>query len=214
MADSYKEKMDKVRIEQKKRAELRKKTKLMTGGLDDGKVPLKKSKSSNLGSAQKSSGSKNPTSVFQDMKTNEKSTTKKSNGKSFLQKYILGEKFQPKANTNKSPGALGGKLKNETTKKDTKKVVPTVAKDNKKVVPTVKKDNTKKSGTTEKYSSFGAAFKAARAKGIGTPFTYKGKKFTAVRDTDIPKSITSSKTTEKARQAERLKKFLNQKRKK
>lgn len=204
MADSYKEKMDKVRKEQKKRAELRKKTKLMTGGLDDGKVPLKKSKSSKLGSAQKSRGSKNPTSVFQDMKTNKKDTTKKkSDGRSFLQKYILGEKFQPRANTNKSPSALGGKIKNETTKKETKKVV---SKD--------KKDNTKKSSTTEKYSSFGAAFKAARAKGIGTPFTYKGKKYTAVRATDIPKSIKSTKTTEKARQAERLKKFLNQKRKK
>tara|TARA_S200002703_G_C3694060_1_gene213127 strand:+ start:64 stop:681 length:618 start_codon:yes stop_codon:yes gene_type:complete len=204
MADSYKEKMDKVRKEQKKRAELRKKTKLMTGGLDDGKVPLKKSKSSKLGSAQKSRGSKNPTSVFQDMKTNKKDTTKKkSDGRSFLQKYILGEKFQPRANTNKSTSALGGKIKNETTKKETKKVV---SKD--------KKDNTKKSSTTEKYSSFGAAFKAARAKGIGTPFTYKGKKYTAVRATDIPKSIKSTKTTEKARQAERLKKFLNQKRKK
>ena len=204
MADSYKEKMDKVRKEQKKRAEMLKKTKLMTGGLDDGKVPLKRSKSSKLGSAQKSSGSKNPTSVFQDMKTKKKDTTKKkSDGRSFLQKYILGEKFQPKANTNKSPGALGGKLKNETAKKDTKKVVSTT-----------KKDNTKKSSTSEKYSSFGAAFKAARAKGIGTPFTYKGKKYTAVRATDIPKSITSTKTTEKARQAERLKKFLNQKRKK
>jgi hypothetical protein len=204
MADSYKEKMDKVRKEQKKRAEMRKKTKLMTGGLDDGKVPLKRSKSANLGSAQKSSGSKNPTSVFQNIKTKKKDTTKKkSDGRSFLQKYILGEKFQPKANTNKSPGALGGKLKNETAKKDTKKVVSTT-----------KKDTTKKSSTAEKYSSFGAAFKAARAKGIGTAFTYKGKKYTAVRDTDIPKSITSTKTTEKARQAERLKKFLNQKRKK
>jgi len=200
MADSYKEKIDKVRKEQKKRAEMRKKTKLMTGGLDDGKVPLKKSKSSKLGSAQKSSGSKNPTSVFQNTKTKEKDTTKKkSDGRSFLQKYILGEKFQPKANKNKSPGALGGKLNEKTTTKPKK--------DDKKVVSTTKKDNTKKSSTTEKYSSFGAAFKAARAKGIGTPFTYKGKKFTAVRDTDIPKSI-------KGTASERLKKFLNQKRKK
>jgi hypothetical protein len=115
MADSYKEKIDKVRKEQKKRADLRKKTKLMTGGLDDGKVPLKKSTSSKLGSSQKSSGSKNPTSVFQNMKTKEKDTKKKSDGRSFLQKYILGEKFQPKANKNKSPGALGGKLNEKTT---------------------------------------------------------------------------------------------------
>ena len=200
MAESYKEKIDRVRKEQKKRAEVRKNTKIMTGGLDDGKVPLKKSKSSKLGSAQKSSGSKNPTSVFQNMKTKEKDTKKKSGGKSFLQKYILGEKFQPKANTNKSPGALGGKIKNEKT-------TTTVKKDAKKVVSTTKKDTTKKSRTSDKFSSFGAAFKAARAKGIGTAFTYKGKKFTAVRDTDIPKSITGTK-------AERLRKFLNQKGKK
>ena len=200
MAESYKEKIDRVRKEQKKRAEVRKNTKIMTGGLDDGKVPLKKSKSSKLGSAQKSSGSKNPTSVFQNMKTKEKDTKNKSGGTSFLQKYILGEKFQPKANTNKSPGALGGKIKNEKT-------TTTVKKDAKKVVSTTKKDTTKKSSTAEKYSSFGAAFKAARAEGIGTAFTYKGKKFTAVRDTDIPKSITGTK-------AERLRKFLNQKGKK
>lgn len=50
--------------------------------------------------------------------------------------------------------------------------------------------------------TFAQAFAAARKKGVGTPFTYKGKKFTAVRDTDIPKSITGTK-------AERLRKFMN-----
>ena len=60
---------------------------------------------------------------------------------------------------------------------------------------------------TEKFSSFGAAFSAARAKGIGTPFTYKGKKYTAVRGTDIPKSI-------KGTASERLRKFLNMKKRK
>ena len=203
---TYAEKVKKAKEAAKKRFEAKQARNKKTIGIEDDiiKTRAKKSKSSNLGSAQKSSGSKNPTSVFQNMTTKKKDTTKKkSDGRSFLQKYILGEKFQPKTNTNMSPGALGGKLKNETAKKDTKKVVSTT-----------KKDNTKKSSISEKYSSFGAAFKAARAKGIGTPFTYKGKKYTAVRATDIPKSITSTKTTEKARQAERLKKFLNQKRKK
>jgi len=51
--------------------------------------------------------------------------------------------------------------------------------------------------------TFSQAFAAARKKGVGTPFTYKGKKYTAVRDTDIPKSITGTKT-------ERLRKFMNQ----
>jgi hypothetical protein len=199
---TYAEKVKKAKEESKKRFEAKQARNKKTIGIEDDiiKTRAKKSKSSKLGSAQKSSGSKNPTSVFQDMKTKKKDTTKKkSDGRSFLQKYILGEKFQPKANTNKSPGALGGKLNEKTTTKPKK--------DDKKVVSTTKKDNTKKSSTTEKYSSFGAAFKAARAKGIGTPFTYKGKKFTAVRDTDIPKSI-------KGTASERLKKFLNQKRKK
>ena len=104
MADSYKEKMDKVRKEQKKRAEMRKKTKLMTGGLDDGKVPLKKSKSSKLGSAQPSKGSKNPTSAFQDMK---KKDIKKS---TFFQDVIAGPKLKKAPKRGKSPGALGGSL--------------------------------------------------------------------------------------------------------
>lgn len=55
--------------------------------------------------------------------------------------------------------------------------------------------------------TFSQAFAAARKKGVGTPFTYKGKKYTAVRDTDIPKSITGTKT-------ERLRKFMNQRKQK
>jgi len=195
MADSYKEKMDKVRKEQKKRAEMRKKTKLMTGGLDDGRVPLKKSKSSKLGSAQKSSGSTNPTSVFQNMK---KKDVKKS---TFFQDIVAGPKLKKKG---KVDVGLSEALKKAKTKKTTKSNTTTK----------VDKKDDKKTTKTEKFSSFGAAFKAARAKGIGTAFTYKGKKYTAVRATDIPKRITSDKKTEKAKQAERLKKFLMEKRKK
>ena len=188
MADSYKEKMDKVRKEQKKRAEMRKKTKLMTGGLDDGKVPLKKSKSSKLGSAQTSGGSKNPTSVFQNMK---KKDIKKS---TFFEDVIAGPKLKKKEKVDVS---LSEALRKAKTKKTTKSDTTTK----------VSKKDDKKTTKTGKFSSFGAAFKAARAKGIGTPFTYKGKKYTAVRATDIPKSI-------KGTASERLKKFLNMKKKK
>ena len=55
--------------------------------------------------------------------------------------------------------------------------------------------------------SFGAAFARARKKGVGTDFTFKGKKFKAVRDSDIPSSIKGNKK-------ERLRKFLNQRKKK
>ena len=88
--ESYYEKMQRVRKEQKARKDKRDKENAMVGGLDDGQVKKRapKSKSSKLGSATPSKGSKNPTSVFQDMK---KKTTKKPLGK--------------------SPGALGGKTK-------------------------------------------------------------------------------------------------------
>ena len=55
--------------------------------------------------------------------------------------------------------------------------------------------------------TFGAAFARARKKGVGTDFTFKGKKFKAVRDDDIPSSIKGNKQ-------ERLRKFLNQRKKK
>ena len=55
---SYLEKRKKILEEQKKRKKQRELNKKMTGGLDDGRVKLKKSKSSKLGSAQPSKGSK------------------------------------------------------------------------------------------------------------------------------------------------------------
>ena len=36
--------------------------------------------------------------------------------------------------------------------------------------------------------SFSSAFAAARKKGVGTEFTFKGKRYTAVRDTDLKKA--------------------------
>ena len=55
--------------------------------------------------------------------------------------------------------------------------------------------------------TFGAAFARARKKGVGTKFTFKGNQYAAVRDSDIPAAIKGTK-------AERLKKFLNQRKKK
>jgi len=60
---------------------------------------------------------------------------------------------------------------------------------------------------TNNGETFGAAFARARKKGVGTDFTFKGKKFKAVRDDDIPASIKGNKQ-------ERLRKFLNQRKKK
>lgn len=51
-------------------------------------------------------------------------------------------------------------------------------------------------GTTKKKAasseSFGAAFKKAYGKGVGTKFTHKGKSYTAVKDTDLKKSGSKS----------------------
>jgi len=66
------------------------------------------------------------------------------------------------------------------------------------------KNNTEGKADSE---TFGAAFARARKKGVGTKFTFKGNQYAAVRDSDIPSSIKGTKP-------ERLKKFLNQRKKK
>lgn len=125
--ESYYEKMQRVRKEQKARKDKKDKLNAMVGGLDDGQVKKRapKSKSSKLGSATPSKGSKNPTSVFQDMK---KKTTKKPLG---MSPGALGGKTKGKVDVglsealrkkNKkttlgmSPGAMGGKIKKSSTK--------------------------------------------------------------------------------------------------
>ena len=50
--------------------------------------------------------------------------------------------------------------------------------------------------------SFGAAFKKAYSKGIGTKFTHKGKSYTAVKDTDLKKAGVKT-----------LREYLNKKKK-
>ena len=59
-------------------------------------------------------------------------------------------------------------------------------------------------GTYKKSSdSFGAAFKKAYGKGVGTKFTHKGKSYTAVKDTDLKKAGVKT-----------LREYLNKKKKK
>lgn len=117
--ESYYEKMQRVRKEQKARKDKKDKLNAMVGGLDDGQVKKRapKSKSSKLGSATPSKGSNNPTSVFQDMK---KKTTKKPLG---MSPGALGGK-KP---LGMSPGAMGGKTKKSSTgSTTTKKKKPTI----------------------------------------------------------------------------------------
>jgi len=59
-------------------------------------------------------------------------------------------------------------------------------------------------GTYKKSGeSFGAAFKKAYGKGVGTKFTHKGKSYTAVKDTDLKKAGVKT-----------LREYLNKKKKK
>ena len=103
MAESYLEKRKRILKEQKKRKKQKELTKKMTGGLDDGRVKLKRSKSSKLGSAQPSKGSKNPTSAMQNKKNGQKksliSKVNKDNLTSFFNKYIAGSKTKIKTKT-------------------------------------------------------------------------------------------------------------------
>ena len=97
--ESYLEKRNRIKEEQIKRKKQRDADKKMTGGLDDGKVKLKKSKSSKLGSSASSSGSKNPTSKFQSTK---KTETKKTVDSSLLR--ALKNKGKANANEMKMAG--------------------------------------------------------------------------------------------------------------
>lgn len=97
--ESYLEKRERILKEQIKRKKQRDADKKMTGGLDDGKVKLKKSKSSKLGSGASSSGSKNPTSKFQSTK---KTETKKTVDSSLLR--ALKNKGKASANEMKMAG--------------------------------------------------------------------------------------------------------------
>ena len=106
MAESYLEKRKRILAQQKKRKAERDASRKKTIGTDQDiiRTRAKKSKSSKLGSAQPSKGSKNPTSAFQDMK---KKDIKKS---TFFQDVVAGPKLKKAPKRGKSPGALGGSL--------------------------------------------------------------------------------------------------------
>ena len=106
MAESYLEKRKRILEQQKKRKAQRDASRKKTIGpeTDIVKTRAKKSRSSKLGSAQPSKGSKNPTSAFQDMK---KKDIKKS---TFFQDVIAGPKLKKAPKRGMSPGALGGSL--------------------------------------------------------------------------------------------------------
>ena len=115
MAESYREKMQKVRSDQKKRAEQRKKQKMMTGGLDELNVKSPK---------------KTPAAMKEQKR---KADIRKRNQRtlgSIFDTYVKGRKFKDKptpargqspgalggkAPLGKSPGALGGKAKKKKT---------------------------------------------------------------------------------------------------
>jgi hypothetical protein len=123
MAESYLEKRKRILEQQKKRKAQRDASRKKTIGpeTDIVKTRAKKSRSSKLGSAQPSKGSKSPTSMFQNMK---KKDVKKS---TFFEDIIAGPKLKKKKlgkvdvglseamkrkrPTGMSPGALGGKPK-------------------------------------------------------------------------------------------------------
>ena len=111
--ESYYEKRQRILKEQKARKDKRDKENAMVGGLDDGQVKKRapKSKSSKLGSASTSKGSKNPASVFQDMK---KKDIKKS---TFFQDVLAGSKTK-----NKKLGKVDVGLSEALRKKNIKKV--------------------------------------------------------------------------------------------
>ena len=127
MKESYLEKRQRILKEQKKRKAQRDASRKKTIGpeTDIVKTRAKKSRSSKLGSAQPSKGSKSPTSMFQNMK---KKDIKKS---TFFEDIIAGPKLKKKKlgkvdvglseamkrkrPTGMSPGALGGKIKKRKT---------------------------------------------------------------------------------------------------
>lgn len=148
--ESYYEKMQRVRKEQKARKDKKDKLNAMVGGLDDGQVKKRapKSKSSKLGSATPSKGSKNPTSVFQDMK---KKTTKKPLGKS---PGALGGK-KP---LGMSPGAMGGRKMAVTGKLKKNDALNPIARNTKTKVKAT-------AGNTKDFASTMALQKRLIAKG-------------------------------------------------
>ena len=110
--------LKKIREEQKKRAEQRKKQKMMTGGLDDANVKSPKKTPAAMKEQKRKADirKKNKatlSSIFDRFIAGPKLKKKKEAPKRGKSPGALGGKLPPR----KSPGALGGKLKSETTGK-------------------------------------------------------------------------------------------------
>lgn len=110
--------LKKIREEQKKRAEQRKKQKMMTGGLDDANVKSPKKTPAAMKEQKRKADirKKNKAtlgSIFDRFIAGPKLKKKKEAPKRGKSPGALGGKLPPR----KSPGALGGKLKSETTGK-------------------------------------------------------------------------------------------------
>jgi hypothetical protein len=156
MAESYLEKRKRILKEQKKRFEARK----MTGGAGDASVPRKRPKkksTSKLAALPISGKSKRMQKSKSRLNPSVDYSKTPKAPKGTIKKSSLGARNRP---TGQAP----------TTKNITKSALGSK--------PPAKK--------TEKFSSFGAAFRAARKKlGTGKFFTYKGKKYSTVTKSEL-----------------------------
>ena len=158
MAESYLEKRKRILKEQKKRLQTRR----MTGGLDDANAKPRQSakkKSTNKLAALPISGVKKR---FQKSKS----------------------RLNPSVDYSKTPKAPVGRIKKGSlgarNRPTGKAPVGKISKTALGAKPPVKKK------TTEKFSSFGAAFRDARKRlGTGKTFTYKGKKYSTVTKSEL-----------------------------
>ena len=156
MAESYLEKRKRILKEQKKRFEAKK----MTGGAGDANVPRKRPK-------------KKPTSKLAALPLSGKSK-RMQKSKSRLNPSVDYSKTPKRPVGTIKKGSLGARNiptgKAPTTKNITKSALGA-------------RTPAKK---TEKFSSFGAAFRDARKRlGTGKFFTYKGKKYSTVTKSEL-----------------------------
>jgi hypothetical protein len=158
MAESYLEKRKRILKEQKKRFEAKK----ITGGAGDASVPRKRPK-------------KKSTSKLAALPLSGKSK-RMQKSKSRLNPSVDYSKT-PKSPTTKNitKSALGSRTTPMSLKDASKMKVSQGSK--------MSKTPAKK---TEQFSSFGAAFRAARKRlGTGKTFTYKGKKYSTVTKSEL-----------------------------
>jgi len=157
MAESYREKRARIRKLQKKKFQARK----MTGGAGDASVPRKRP-------VKKATSKLAATPISGVGKRFQKSRSR----------------LNPSVDFSKTPKAPVGTIKKGSlgarTRPMGKAPVGKISKGALGAKPPVKKK------TTEKFSSFGAAFRDARKRlGTGKTFTYKGKKYSTVTKSEL-----------------------------